>query len=166
MKAAFPDLAIAVDANGSYRMPADTKSLIEFDRLEPAYIEQPLPRDDLDGHRRLRSLLSAPICLDESIGEEAADIVCIKPGLLGLETSRQIHDRAVAAGISCKASGLFETSIGKGHTVAIGTLPGFEYFSWVSLPCDPSSCKEYARKSWTVALPACPYTGERPLPAM
>jgi len=129
----FPDLTIGVDANGSYTWDERT-ALLGLDALELAYVEQPFPADDLEAHRRLRDEMVAAVALDESIESTeaairamergAADLLVLKPGRIGLGACRVIHDMALAAGSRVKASGLLETSIGRGQTLAVATLPG------------------------------------------
>ena len=125
----FPRLMVAADANGSYE--ADDRFFEEVDGLGLAYLEQPLAAHDLDGHAELRDRLSTPVCLDESAGTPAgaldviergaADIVSVKPGLLGVTGSRQVMERARAAGVTVKIGGLVETSVGRAHALALAT---------------------------------------------
>ncbi len=129
----FPALDVGLDANCSYRDP-DDPVFEEMERCDPSYIEQPLGRSDLEGHAELRNRFAFPVCLDESIGSledavtaldaEAADIICIKPGRLGTSACVDVHDLAAERGVAVKATGLLESGIGRGHTVAVGSLPG------------------------------------------
>ncbi len=133
---AFPDLTVGVDANGSYD-PDERDALLELDKLGVAYVEQPFVATDLAAHVRLRSELVAPIAVDEAIGSTedaigvlsagAADLLVLKPGRIGLNACRVIHDLALAAGVRIKASGLVETGIGRAHTMAVASLPGGIY---------------------------------------
>jgi O-succinylbenzoate synthase len=129
----FPALTIGVDANGAYIW--DERSvLLDLDALEVAYVEQPFAAHDLEAHRRLRDEMVAAVALDESIESteaairamewDAADLLVLKPGRIGLDACRVIHDLALAAGGRVKASGLLETSIGRSQTLAVATLPG------------------------------------------
>lgn len=132
IKDSFASLVIGVDANGAYTDPHDPV-LGLVDGLAPAYIEQPLPPGDLGGHAFLRSQLDSPICLDESVptvkaaaqvlDAEAADMICIKPGRLGVAASKEVHDLATDNGVAVKATGLLESGIGRAHTIAVGCLP-------------------------------------------
>lgn len=129
----FPTLDVGLDANCSYDDPADPV-FSEMERCDPSYLEQPLARDDLHGHAELRDRFAFPVCLDESIGSledavtaldaEAADIICVKPGRLGTTACVDVHDLATERGVAVKATGLLESGIGRGHTVAVGALPG------------------------------------------
>ncbi|MDH3470453.1 MAG: hypothetical protein OEM94_03960 [Acidimicrobiia bacterium] len=130
-----PDASVGVDANGAY--PDDATAAKALDDLNLAYIEQPLAPDDLAGHAELRSAIDAPIILDEPIVDlasakaaidlEAADALVVKPGKLGgLRPALAIHDAAVDAGIGVRLGGMIETDIGRAHSLALATLPGFE----------------------------------------
>ncbi len=129
----FPALTVGLDANGGYRW-SDLPTLRRLDALAPAYLEQPFPAADLAAHARLREELTTPVALDEYVdspgaAEEivaagAADLLVVKPGRLGPEGCRAVHDVAVAAGLHIRASGLLETGIGRAHTLAVATLSG------------------------------------------
>lgn len=132
VRAAFPDLPIGVDANGSYRWE-DRRSLLQLDDHGIGYIEQPFPPGDLGSHARLRDEMVAAVALDEpidaiasaiaAIEADAADVLAVKPSRLGMAAAMSIHDIALAAGLRIKASGLIETAIGRAFALAIATLP-------------------------------------------
>ena len=125
----YPGLAVAADANGSYRI--DDRFLGAVDALALSYLEQPLPADDLAGHSLLRERLATPVCLDESattaagarvaIEHRVADIVSLKPGLLGVSAVRQLLELAERTGVVIKIGGLVETSVGRAHALALAT---------------------------------------------
>lgn len=129
----FPGLDVGLDANCSYSDP-DDPVFSEIADCNPSYLEQPLGSLDLEGHAELRNQFAFPVCLDESIGSledavaaldaEAADIICVKPGRLGTSACVDVHDLASERGVAVKATGLLESGIGRGHTVAVGSLPG------------------------------------------
>ena len=129
----FPTLEVGVDANGSFWPGADA-ALIEIDELGVSYVEQPYPTDDWEAHGALRHRVRAPVALDESIqsiddavaamSSQAADLLVVKPGRLGIATCCAIHDLAVDAGLRVKPSGLIETGIGRAFTLALAALPG------------------------------------------
>lgn len=129
----FPDLVVSADANGSYGSTDDPV----FDRLDTlglAHLEQPLPAEDVRGSARLVARLATPICLDESVTsmaaveaiaqEAAADLVCLKPGRLGLTGLVVIHDAVAATGTRVKISGMLESGVGRAHTLAVCGLSG------------------------------------------
>jgi O-succinylbenzoate synthase len=134
-----PDLALQVDANGTYAAQAPElrrQTLGALDTFALLLIEQPLADDDLLGHAELAAQLRTPICLDETITSlavaetalelAACGVVNIKAGRVGgyLEAVR-IHDRCLAGGIPVWCGGMLETGIGRAANVALATLPGF-----------------------------------------
>lgn len=145
----FPGLTVAADANGSYR-PGDP-ALAELDELGLAYLEQPLPAVDLEGHAGLRRRVT-PICLDEPattaeaveriIQQEAADLVSLKPGILGPAPTLRLIEMLCAAGVGVKIGGLVETSVGRAHALALAARPSVSYTDMVPprwlLATDPS----------------------------
>lgn len=147
VRAAFPGVELAVDANGSYR-PADAAALQRLDDLGLSYIEQPLPWDDLLEHARLQARLRTPICLDESVctAEQARQALelgsCrmfnVKSARLGGHTAAlAVHALAGRAVVPVWCGGMLETGIGRAHNVALASLPGF------SLPGDLSASDRY-----------------------
>lgn len=85
------DVAIRVDANGSWCRDEAESALEQFERLDVAYVEQPLAADDLDG---LAELAGGPVAVavDESLVEhrvgdvlerDVADVLIVKPMVLG-----------------------------------------------------------------------------------
>jgi O-succinylbenzoate synthase len=129
----FPDLVVGVDANGSYSWD-DRDALIQLDSLNVAYVEQPFAADDLDAHAALRDEIVADVVVDEPIDSVqaavgvieagAADVIAVKPGRIGIDACRVIHDLALAAGLRVKASGLIETAVGRAYALAVASLPG------------------------------------------
>ncbi len=131
----FPEVLIAADANGSYEM--DDPFFDVIDELGLTYVEQPLAATRLHEHAVLRQRIETPICLDESAAPApmairalemgAADVLCLKPSRLGHQAAGEIAELARQAGVSLKASGMVESTIGKAHTLALATSPDFEH---------------------------------------
>ena len=130
-----PNASVGVDANGAYA--GNIAGARALDDLGLAYIEQPLPPDDLSGHAVLRRAMSTPIILDEPIVDlssaqaaikaEAADALVVKPGKLGgLGPAVFVHNACQEAGIGVRIGGMIETDVGRAHSLALATLPGFE----------------------------------------
>jgi O-succinylbenzoate synthase len=143
----YPELRLAVDANAAYGLEA-VNIFQSLDELDLLMIEQPLDGDDLLDHKSLQSLLSTPICLDESLislrrTEQAIEvgacrIVNIKPGRVGgLSEAVVIHDFCHSKGVPVWCGGMLETGIGRAANLALATLPGFE------LPGDISASDRY-----------------------
>lgn len=176
-----PEVAVAVDANGSFRLenPDDRAALAALDGLGLVAIEQPLDPDDLAGHARLAAELDTPVLLDESIRSpgaleaaaalSACDGVCVKPGPLGgVVAARAVHDRAVDLGLSLAMGGMLETGLARAASLAVAALPGFD------LPGDLGASDRYFAPDLTephvltpsgeLAVPAGPGVGRRPWP--
>jgi o-succinylbenzoate synthase len=130
-----PDIALAVDANGSYRVD-DADRLRALDDFGLQCIEQPLAPDALRDHANLAGTLRTRIALDETItsARVAADalalgacaIVNVKPGRVGgWQEAVAIQDVAVAAGAPAIIGGMLSTGVGRAVEVALASLPGF-----------------------------------------
>ncbi|CAN5874845.1 o-succinylbenzoate synthase [soil metagenome] len=142
-----PEAHLMADANSAYTL-ADADHLARLDEYELMMIEQPLGRDDLVRHAALQKRLRTPLCLDESVTsvERAEDmialgsgrIVNIKPGRVGgFASSIAIHDVCERHGIPVWCGGMLESGIGRGHNVALASLPNFR------LPGDLSPSARY-----------------------
>lgn len=163
----FGDVALQVDANGSYRL-ADAPLLAALDRFELLLIEQPLAEDDLGAHAGLARLIETPICLDESITSArvarvaielgACSVVCVKAGRVGgyLEAVR-VHDVCREGGVAVWCGGMLETGLGRAANLALAALPGF------TLPGDLSASDRYFERDLT--LPFVLSDGRLPVPS-
>ena len=149
----WPEILLQVDANQAYRR-SDAEHLAKFDEFNLLLIEQPLPEDDLLGHKLISSVVSTPICLDESIlSVESAEgaiefgattIINIKPGRVGgFLNARDIHDLCVEKSIPVWCGGMLETGIGRAANIALAALPGF------TLPGDTSASSRYYKEDVT-----------------
>lgn len=80
---------LRADVNGAW-FPGTAKRLLrKLEDLDLAYVEQPLPTDDIAGHSLLRAQCTTPIALDESaytledilsiVRADAADVVLLDP---------------------------------------------------------------------------------------
>ena len=149
----WPEILLQVDANQAYRR-SDAEHLAKFDEFNLLLIEQPLPEDDLLGHKLISSVVSTPICLDESIlSVESAEgaiefgattIINIKPGRVGgFLAARDIHDLCVEKSIPVWCGGMLETGIGRAANIALAALPGF------TLPGDTSASSRYYKEDVT-----------------
>jgi len=157
------DVPLSVDANAAYT-PADTEHLARLDELGLVMIEQPFEAGDLLRHAALQRRLRTPLCLDESITSVArvedmialgsGRVVNIKPGRIGGFTEAlRIHDACAAAGIPVWCGGMLESGIGRGHNVALASLPNF------TLPGDISPSARYWARD--VVTPAWTMDGGR-----
>lgn len=141
------DFGLQVDANAAYG-PGDLETLRALDELDLLLIEQPYPEERLLDNVALVQALRTPVCLDESIVDEAvcddvlrlgaADVINIKPGRVGGHLAgKRIHDACVDAGVPVWHGGMLETGIGRAANLALAALPGF------TLPGDISAAARY-----------------------
>lgn len=103
VREAFGGLSLTADANDLGDSFCD-----DVDALGLAYLEQTLEAIRLTEHGLLRERLETPICLDESmhtsawarraIDASAADLVCLKPAMLGVRDVATLTRIAVAGG--------------------------------------------------------------------
>lgn len=167
VSAAFPGIALQVDANTAYRR-ADVDRLRALDEFGLLMIEQPFDADDLLAHAELAAVLETPVCLDESISTVAAlrtalhlkacSIVNVKVSRLGgIGAARAVHDECHRAGIAVWCGGMHEFGIGRAANLAIASLPGF------TLPSDVSGSDKYYRTD-LVAEPIRACDGWVPVP--
>jgi o-succinylbenzoate synthase len=152
-RAAFPAVAIMLDANSAYTLD-DVALFQALDDLELLMLEQPLGYEDIYDHSHLRPQIRTPLCLDESIHSadharyalalEACDVINIKPARVGgWSEARRIHDLCRAAGIPVWCGGMLETGVGRAGQLALASLPGF------SLPGDISATERYYARDIT-----------------
>ncbi|QCC49857.1 mandelate racemase/muconate lactonizing enzyme family protein [Halapricum salinum] len=82
---------LRVDANAAYDRETARAAIDGFANAAVAYVEQPLPAEDLEGHRDLRGN-GVGIALDESLTDciaqeiidaDAADVLVLKPMVVG-----------------------------------------------------------------------------------
>jgi len=131
----FGKIALMVDANCAYtRKDLDhLKGLDDFDLM---MVEQPLAKDDLEGHAALQSVLRTPVCLDESAKDvstvmkaielNACKIVNIKIQRVGgLQNAKEIHDLCAKHEVPVWGGTMPELGIGGAQTVHLATLSNF-----------------------------------------
>ncbi len=146
----FPVLPLMADANAAYRL-SDAEHLKRLDEFNLMMLEQPLDHDDYVDHARLQAQLQTPVCLDESIRSYddarralelgACRIINIKQARVGGPYgAKMIHNVARARGVPVWCGGLLESGVGRGHNVALSTLPNF------TLPGDVSASDRYFRE--------------------
>jgi o-succinylbenzoate synthase len=108
-------VALRADANGAWDRETARRALDALAAFDLAYVEQPLPADDLDGLAALRGAdrgdagAGVPIAVDESVAAhgidavldaDAADAAVLKPMALGGP------DRTLAAALRVGAAGV------------------------------------------------------------
>ena len=113
---------LRLDANEGWSLPeAVEKANLYGRRFGVEFIEQPLPKDDIDGYRRLRQETDVPIIVDESVKckedvlrwSELADGVNIKLMKCGgLREALGMIAVARAAGMKVMLGCMIESSLG------------------------------------------------------
>src|SRR5690625_681735 len=152
LRSAFGDIPLMADANASYTLQ-DVSRLQAIDKFNLTMIEQPLATDDLIDHAALQKNIVTPICLDESITTydharkaiqlKSCRVINVKIARVGgLSEAIRIHDLCFEAGIPLWCGGMLESGIGRAHSVALASLPGF------TLPGDISASNRY----WTTDI--------------
>lgn len=169
----YPDKTLRVDANEAWTESVARQRLALCQRLGVELVEQPLPRDQLDGLRRLAKEFEVPILLDESvldsgqlldaIREDAGDGVNLKLSKCGgpYEARRMVkiardHDWKVMMGC------MVESSLGVATAAAFaGVLDYADLDGNVFLQQDPFAGFQ-ARKG-VVETPQRPGVGVDPV---
>ena len=137
VKSSFPKSIFHIDCNGGYSLE-DLNFFKSIDKYQLAFIEQPLPFDDLLDHSKLAKNISTPLCLDESINSverarhaieiNACKYINIKPGRVGgLTNSIEINKLAENAGIPVWVGGMLESALGASICISLATLDNFTY---------------------------------------
>jgi len=127
-------LPVQVDANGSYGVNAADRLRV-LDDLGLLCVEQPLPRYDLAGHRRLATRIATPICLDESLDSPArvveaveagaCAVVCVKPARLGgIGAALRVIAWCTVRDVPWWIGGMFESGFARGVNRVLASLPG------------------------------------------
>jgi O-succinylbenzoate synthase len=177
VRSAFPDLALQVDANGTYQL-GDADRLAALNGAGLLCLEQPLAADDLLGHaawgEKWGGKRGPPLCLDESVTSAAVAATAIALGagqVINIKAPRvggyleavRVHDLCAAHGIPVWCGGMLETGLGRHANLALAALPNF------TLPGDLSASDRFYRDDitdavvvdpdGTIAVPDGPGTG-------
>jgi O-succinylbenzoate synthase len=134
----FGAIPLMVDANAAYNLADHIRILHDLDTYDLLMIEQPLAHDAYIEMAYLTRELKTPICADESadsmesfgqiLYHRSAQIINIKVQRLGgLWNSKDMHDRAVGAGLSCWLGTMPELGIASAQSLAIASMRGMVY---------------------------------------
>jgi O-succinylbenzoate synthase len=139
VRAALPDAAIRVDANGGWDVPSAVEALTRLAGVGLEYAEQPVPT--IEGLAEVRRQLRAAgtpvlIAADESVRKEsdplkvaragAADLIVVKVAPLG--GVRRALDIVAQAGLPAVVSSALDTSVGIRAGLALAAaLPELPY---------------------------------------
>lgn len=174
VRAAVPDMEVRVDGNEGYDVEAAIRLARAIAPYRIALLEQPVPRNDLDGLARVRRAIDIPLMADEAIEGpetllavirlEAADIVKVKVMKQGgLLRCLQALDMAAAAGINCVIGhgfGLALNTLAELHVAAVGSnvMDGCECVGPTKLTGDVVR-QPVAMETGSVAVPMMPGLG-------
>jgi O-succinylbenzoate synthase len=147
VRSAFPDLALAADANAAYGED-DVDRLTALDDVALLAVEQPFPRHLLEATAELQRRLATAVCLDESVKSvfdarraarlRACRLVNIKVGRVGgLGEAVRIHDFCRDEGLPTFVGAKWEQGIGRWTNLALATLPN------MTLPSDTGPSSAY-----------------------
>ncbi len=136
VRRAFPEAALAADANGSLDGVEPAALLgAGLEQLTLRYLEQPYAPDALLETARLRGAVGTAICLDESIGSlgaarvahalGAVDVINVKPARLGGPAeAAAVLAWARAEGVGAFCGGMLELGVGRAAAAAVAALAG------------------------------------------
>lgn len=135
VRRAFPALPLMAACGSAYTLQ-DVDHLRKLDEFDLMMLEQPLGWDDLIDHAKLQARLKTPVCLDDSVRSYddarraleigACRILCVRTaGVSGPYPAKMIHNLCKARGIPVWCGSFIETGVGRAHTLALSTLPGF-----------------------------------------
>ena len=138
-----PTSDLILDANEGYDVPQTLEVLRTLRRkaLEPALLEQPLPRDDWDGQARLVREAGVPVAADESCRSSAdaariardrlAHVINIKLAKCGVAQALEIIAIARGSGLGLMIGGMVETRLAMGFSAHLAAGTGA--FRWIDL---------------------------------
>jgi len=118
-----PPTRVRLDANGGWTEAAARERLADLASLDVELIEQPVVASQVDALARLRELGAVPIAADEAVasaadvsrvvGSGAADVVVLKPAVLGgPRVAVQAARAALEAGCGVVVTSLIDSAIG------------------------------------------------------
>jgi muconate cycloisomerase len=118
-----PDVALTIDANGGWDEATALSCLEQLQGCRLTLVEQPLPRGNYAGLRRLRARTGQKILADEScfdavearelIEQECCDALCLYPGKQGgISKARRIAAMAAEHGLPCSIGSNLEWDVG------------------------------------------------------
>jgi L-Ala-D/L-Glu epimerase / N-acetyl-D-glutamate racemase len=118
-----PDIPVRIDANQGWDVTAAIRILSDIAPSGIEYCEQPVPRHDLDGLRRVRDHTSIPIMADESVFDDRDALRLVKGACCdylniklsksaGIHTALRVTSIAEAAGMACMVGCMSETRLG------------------------------------------------------
>lgn len=121
-EAVGPDVRLNIDVNGGWSVDESIRQIPRYLPFNLDYVEQPVPRWDIDGMAKVRAASPLPIMADESLfsvwqaeqvlRKRAADLISIYPGKNGgILRSLTISKLAAAEGVACHVGSNLEWDI-------------------------------------------------------
>lgn len=138
-----PRCQLVLDANEGYSLDETFEVLRHLRRLglEPALLEQPVPRNDWEAQARLVRDAGVPIAADEScrstgdaldiVQNNLAHVINIKLAKCGVVQALDIVAIARAAGLGLMIGGMIETRLAMGFSAHFAA--GMGCFQWIDL---------------------------------
>ncbi len=139
LRARFPEARLCADANEGYTVDTALAYAQAVADCGLVFLEQPIPRADVEGLRRLCAASPIPIGLDEAVGS-SGDLLRLAPAGASGAALKTIKlgglSGVLAAGHVCEALGLrinlsgkiAESSIGSAALLQLGgVLPGMDW---------------------------------------
>jgi len=168
-----PGVAIRIDANMIWSVPAAIKWIRGLEQFDLQYVEQPVPDFDLEGMAQVRRSVSVPIAADEGctdvrsalalVKHEACDVFVVYPSEAGgLTRARQIAAIAEAAGKWCAIGSWAElgpATIANAHLVAATTTFAFASDTHYPLQVEDVLAAPLDMADGLVAVPRTPGLG-------
>ena len=163
IRAGHPECRLILDANEGYDAEQALAVLGTLRRLglEPALLEQPVPREDRDGQARLAREAGVPVAADESCrsAEDAAriardglaQVINIKLAKCGVAQALEIIAIARASGLGLMIGGMVETRLAMGFSVHLAAGTGA--FQWIDLDTPLLLASDPVRGGYTVNGP-------------
>jgi muconate cycloisomerase len=122
-EAVGPDVRLRVDANQGWDRPTALAAIRALEPYGLDFVEQPVPRWDLDGLAEIARSVSVPIMADESCGSPQDALAIARRGgvsilalkltkAAGLASTMAVARIAEAAGLGCYVGCMIETSLG------------------------------------------------------
>ena len=122
-EAVGPDVRLRIDANQGWDRPTALRAIRAMEPYDLDFVEQPLPRWDLDGLAEIARSVTVPIMADESCGSPQDALAIARRGGVsilalkltksaGLASTMAIARIAEAAGLGCYVGCMIETSLG------------------------------------------------------
>jgi len=117
------EIRLRVDANQGWDRPTALRAIRAMEPYDLDFVEQPVPRWDLDGLAEIARSVSVPIMADESCGSPQEAMAIARRGGVsilalkltksaGLAQTMAIARIAEAAGLGCYVGCMIETSLG------------------------------------------------------